>query len=208
MHLMYYTNEKGERVYTLKVCGTPQRAACAPARAHAWAMHAHGLRVCCSLRLCRRRRLRASPRCPRTPRASRLTTSSPSTASSAKSASDSCRCSSRRSRCNRDVHFTGLSGEHECSACAVAWRASFRLCRATKKKSWYKIHLRHVHRLALVRGVSRADLGPRWRPGRPRGATARPSMPAPLPARAIARAGALPAALIVRGEGAVASPLT
>ena len=103
MHLMYYTNEEGHRVYTLKVPPSPRRRivlrCSARGAAHAKRdqasapLYAH---IC----LLRRKRLRtAGRRNPRTLPASRPMTNSPSSASSARSASACCRCSARRWPC-------------------------------------------------------------------------------------------------------------
>ena len=107
MHLMYYTNEEGHRVYTLKVPPFPAAAeqcnSAARGAAHAKRAQASVSRL---MRTCsvRRRRLRtAGRRNPRTPPASRPMTSSPSSGSSARSASASCLCSARRWPCNFDT---------------------------------------------------------------------------------------------------------
>ena len=114
MHLMYYTNEEGHRVYTLKVPPSPAlivlrcsaRGAAHAKRDQASApLYAH----ICSLR---RKRLRtAGRRNPRTLPASRPMTNSPSSASSARSASACCRCSARRWPCELLRHV------RRCAAC-------------------------------------------------------------------------------------------
>ena len=115
MHLMYYTNEEGHRVYTLKVPPSPAalivlrcsaRGAAHAKRDQASApLYAH----ICSLR---RKRLRtAGRRNPRTLPASRPMTNSPSSASSARSASACCRCSARRRPCELLRHV------RRCAAC-------------------------------------------------------------------------------------------
>ena len=114
MHLMYYTNEEGHRVYTLKVPPSPAlivlrcsaRGAAHAKRDQASApLYAH----ICSLR---RKRLRtAGRRNPRTLPVSRPMTNSPSSASSARSASACCRCSARRWPCELLRHV------RRCAAC-------------------------------------------------------------------------------------------